>query len=179
MPGAGCSSSVGEAAAPVKKVVMRGSLLGAELNMEEKGWHAVTRVHEGSSGGWLQGNLGPLLLEMLGLRLRLGLRLGQLVILGPAPPAAPGPAPRPQAPPWGRWLDRDTNGCLNMQRIGERMQRPLELFQWKDLEALPPIGKKYQQRHKLVDDRLPKVRQRLHRAAEYRRGIDGRARNNA
>ncbi|KAJ9529286.1 hypothetical protein QJQ45_007966 [Haematococcus lacustris] len=28
-------------------------------------------------------------------------------------------------------------------------------------------------------DRLPKIRQRLHRATEYRRGIDGRARNNA
>ncbi|KAJ9526107.1 hypothetical protein QJQ45_009533 [Haematococcus lacustris] len=86
---------------------------------------------------------------------------------------------RPQAPPWGRWLDRDTNPCLNFQRIGESMQRPLELCSWKDREALPPIGKEYQQRYKRVNDRLPKVRQRLHRAAEYRRGIDGRARNNA
>ncbi|KAJ9520680.1 hypothetical protein QJQ45_007539 [Haematococcus lacustris] len=45
------------------------------------------------------------------------------------PPAQPppGPVPRPQAPPGGRWLDRDTNGCLNFQRIGESMQRPLEL----------------------------------------------------
>ncbi|KAL6760488.1 hypothetical protein V8C86DRAFT_3132462 [Haematococcus lacustris] len=43
----------------------------------------------------------------------------------------------------------------------------------------PPMGQEYQQRYKLVNDRLPKVRQRLHRAAEYRRGIDGRARNNA
>ncbi|KAJ9508153.1 hypothetical protein QJQ45_021522 [Haematococcus lacustris] len=50
---------------------------------------------------------------------------------------------------------------------------------WTDLKALPPVGKEYQQRYKLVNDRLPKVRQRLHRAAEYRRGIDGRARNNA
>ncbi|KAJ9511850.1 hypothetical protein QJQ45_004557 [Haematococcus lacustris] len=50
---------------------------------------------------------------------------------------------------------------------------------WDDLEALPPIGKEYQQRYKLVNDRLPKGRQWLHRAAEYRRGIDGRARNNA
>ncbi|KAJ9505420.1 hypothetical protein QJQ45_010343 [Haematococcus lacustris] len=65
------------------------------------------------------------------------------------------------------------------QRIGESKQRPLELCSWKDLQALPPIGKEYQQRYKLVNDRLPKVRQRLHRAAEYRRGIDGRARNNA
>ncbi|KAJ9528860.1 hypothetical protein QJQ45_000102 [Haematococcus lacustris] len=94
-------------------------------------------------------------------------------------PAAPGPAPRPQAPPGGRWLDRDTNGCLNLQRIGESRQRPIELCRWDDLEALPPIGKEYQQGYKLVNDRLPKGRQWLHRAAEYRRGIDGRARNNA
>ncbi|KAJ9512364.1 hypothetical protein QJQ45_012852 [Haematococcus lacustris] len=94
-------------------------------------------------------------------------------------PAAPGPAPPPQAPSGGRWLDRDTNGCLNFQRIGESMQRPLELCSWKDREALPPMGKEYQQGYKRVNDRLPKVRQRLHRAAEYRRGIDGRARNDA
>ncbi|KAJ9526028.1 hypothetical protein QJQ45_009440 [Haematococcus lacustris] len=83
------------------------------------------------------------------------------------------------APPWGRWLDRDTNGCLNLQRIGESMQRPLELCSYKGFEALPPVGKEYQQRYKRVNDQLPKGRQRLHRAAEYRRGIDGRARNNA
>ncbi|KAJ9525407.1 hypothetical protein QJQ45_003207 [Haematococcus lacustris] len=97
----------------------------------------------------------------------------------PPPPAPHGPAPPPQAPPGGRWLDRDTNGCLNLQRIGESRQRPIELCIWDDLEALPPIGKEYQQRYKLVNDRLPKGRQWLHRAAEYRRGIDGRARNNA
>ncbi|KAJ9525651.1 hypothetical protein QJQ45_003331 [Haematococcus lacustris] len=94
-------------------------------------------------------------------------------------PAAPGPVPPPQAPSWGRWLDRDTNSCFNFQRIGESTQRPLELCSWKDREALPRIGKEYQQGYKGVNDRLPKVRQRLHRAAEYRRGIDGRARNNA
>ncbi|KAJ9520773.1 hypothetical protein QJQ45_007632 [Haematococcus lacustris] len=97
------------------------------------------------------------------------------------PPAQPppGPVPPPQAAPWGRWLDRDTNPCLNFQRIGESKQRPLELCSWTDLRALPPVGKEYQQRYKLVNDRLPKVKHRLHRAAEYRRGIDGRARNNA
>ncbi|KAJ9526283.1 hypothetical protein QJQ45_009798 [Haematococcus lacustris] len=94
-------------------------------------------------------------------------------------PAAPGPAPPPQAPPGGRWLDRDTNGCFNLQRIGESRQRPIELCRYNDLEALPSIGKEYQQGYKLVNDRLPKGRQWLHRAAEYRRGIDGRARNNA
>ncbi|KAJ9509740.1 hypothetical protein QJQ45_011262 [Haematococcus lacustris] len=94
-------------------------------------------------------------------------------------PAASGPVPRPQAPPWGRWLDRDTNGCLNLQRIGESRQRPIELCSYKGLMSLPPVGKEYQQGYKLVNDRPPKVKQRLHRAAEYRRGIDGRARNNA
>ncbi|KAJ9505158.1 hypothetical protein QJQ45_029283 [Haematococcus lacustris] len=63
--------------------------------------------------------------------------------------------------------------------LGESRQRPIELCSWTDLEALPPIGKGYQQRYKLVNDRLPKGRQWLHRAAECRRGIDGRARNNA
>ncbi|KAJ9509347.1 hypothetical protein QJQ45_001810 [Haematococcus lacustris] len=74
------------------------------------------------------------------------------------PPAQPphGPVQRPQAPPWGRWLDRDTNPCLNFQRIGESMQRPLELCRWEGLEALPPIGKEYQQGYKRVNDRLPK-----------------------
>ncbi|KAJ9508786.1 hypothetical protein QJQ45_028095 [Haematococcus lacustris] len=97
------------------------------------------------------------------------------------PPAQPPPSPvsLPQAPPWGRWLDRDTNGCLNLQRIGESMQRSLELCSYEGLEALPPVGKEYQQGYKLVNDRLPKGRQRLHRVAEYRQGIDGRARNNA
>ncbi|KAJ9533096.1 hypothetical protein QJQ45_018188, partial [Haematococcus lacustris] len=96
----------------------------------------------------------------------------------PPAQAPPGPVQRPQTPPWGRWLDRDTNPCLNL-RIWESKQRPLELCRWEGLEALPPIGQGYHQRYKLVNDRLPKVRQRLHRAAEYRRGIDGRARNNA
>ncbi|KAJ9509668.1 hypothetical protein QJQ45_011337 [Haematococcus lacustris] len=77
--------------------------------------------------------------------------------------------PPSQAPPWGRWLDRDTNPCLNLQRIGESMQRPLELCSYEGLEALPLVGKEYQQGDKRVNDWLPKVRQRLHRAAEYRR----------
>ncbi|KAJ9513044.1 hypothetical protein QJQ45_029466 [Haematococcus lacustris] len=97
----------------------------------------------------------------------------------PPPPCSTWPRTTTQAPPGGRWLDRDTNGCLNLQRIGESMQRPIELCQWDDLEALPAIGKEYQQRYKRVNDRLPKSRQWLHRAAEYRRGIVGRARNNA
>ncbi|KAJ9519925.1 hypothetical protein QJQ45_014652 [Haematococcus lacustris] len=65
------------------------------------------------------------------------------------------------------------------ERIRKSMQRPLELRIYEGLEALSPIGKEYQQGYKLVNDRLPKGRQRLHRAAEYRRGNDGRARSNA
>ncbi|KAJ9509659.1 hypothetical protein QJQ45_011328 [Haematococcus lacustris] len=49
------------------------------------------------------------------------------------------------------------------------MQRPLELCNYEGLEALPPIGKEYEQGYKRVNDRLPKGRQRLHRAAEHRR----------
>ncbi|KAJ9526259.1 hypothetical protein QJQ45_009737 [Haematococcus lacustris] len=87
-------------------------------------------------------------------------------------PAVPRPYPHATTPGplWGRWLDRDTNGCLNFQRIGESMPRPLELCSWKDLEALPHVGKEYQQGYKRFNDRLPKFRPRLHRAAEYRRG---------
>ncbi|KAJ9522227.1 hypothetical protein QJQ45_008057 [Haematococcus lacustris] len=80
---------------------------------------------------------------------------------------------------WTSASCQDTNARCNFQRIQESMQRPLELCSWKDREALPPIGKEYQQGYKRVNDRLPKIRQRLHRAAEYRRGIDGRARNDA
>ncbi|KAJ9508563.1 hypothetical protein QJQ45_012100 [Haematococcus lacustris] len=97
----------------------------------------------------------------------------------PPAQAPPGPVPQPQAPPWGRWLDRDTNPCLNFQRIGESMQHPLELCSYEGLEALPAVGTEYQQGCKRVNDRLPKGSQRLHQAAEHRRGIDGWARNNA
>ncbi|GFH13502.1 formyl_trans_N domain-containing protein [Haematococcus lacustris] len=37
------------------------------------------------------------------------------------------------------------------------MQHPLELCSWKDREALPPIGKEYQQGYKRVNDRRPKA----------------------
>ncbi|GFH22107.1 hypothetical protein HaLaN_19518 [Haematococcus lacustris] len=68
---------------------------------------------------------------------------------------------------------------VNQRMTMGSMQCCLAAVIWTDLRALPPVGKEYQQRYKLVNDRLPKVRQRLHRAAEYRRGIDGRVRNNA
>ncbi|KAJ9512175.1 hypothetical protein QJQ45_012676 [Haematococcus lacustris] len=46
------------------------------------------------------------------------------------------PAPQP-----GRWLDRDCNAALNMQRIGESRWRPLELCWWPEQGALPARGK--------------------------------------
>ncbi|KAJ9509752.1 hypothetical protein QJQ45_011408 [Haematococcus lacustris] len=58
------------------------------------------------------------------------------------------PSATTPGPPWGMWLEQDTNGCLNFQRIGESTQRPLELCSWTDWESLPPIGKEYQQGYK-------------------------------
>ncbi|KAJ9512258.1 hypothetical protein QJQ45_012820 [Haematococcus lacustris] len=48
------------------------------------------------------------------------------------------PAPQP-----GRWLDRECNAALNMQRIGESRWRPLELCYWPEQGALPAKGKEY------------------------------------
>ncbi|KAJ9507438.1 hypothetical protein QJQ45_006421 [Haematococcus lacustris] len=48
------------------------------------------------------------------------------------------PAPQP-----GRWLDRDCNAALNMQRIGESRWWPLELCYWPEQGALPPKGKEF------------------------------------
>ncbi|KAJ9525049.1 hypothetical protein QJQ45_017394 [Haematococcus lacustris] len=50
----------------------------------------------------------------------------------------PKPAPQP-----GRWLDRDCNAALNMQRIGESKWRPLELCYWPEQGKLPAKGKEY------------------------------------
>ncbi|KAJ9505566.1 hypothetical protein QJQ45_009754, partial [Haematococcus lacustris] len=48
------------------------------------------------------------------------------------------PAPQP-----GRWLDRDCNAALNMQRIGDSKWRPLELCYWPEQGKLPAKGKEY------------------------------------
>ncbi|KAJ9520546.1 hypothetical protein QJQ45_007395 [Haematococcus lacustris] len=47
------------------------------------------------------------------------------------------------APQLGRWLDRDRNEALNMQRIGESRRRPLELCWWPKQATLPAKGKEY------------------------------------
>ncbi|KAJ9513615.1 hypothetical protein QJQ45_006081 [Haematococcus lacustris] len=65
------------------------------------------------------------------------------------------PAPQP-----GRWLDRDCNAALNMQRIGESKWRPLELCYWPDQGALPAKGKEYPGLgYKRVRDKPPKAQQ--------------------
>ncbi|GFH12020.1 hypothetical protein HaLaN_07638, partial [Haematococcus lacustris] len=65
------------------------------------------------------------------------------------------PAPQP-----GRWLDRDCNAALNMQRIGESRWRPLELCFWPDQGALPAKGKEYPGLgYKRLRDRPPKGQQ--------------------
>ncbi|KAJ9527809.1 hypothetical protein QJQ45_000363 [Haematococcus lacustris] len=65
------------------------------------------------------------------------------------------PAPQP-----GRWLDRDCNAALNMQRIGESRWRPLELCWWPDQGALPANGKEYPDLgYKRLRDKAPKAQQ--------------------
>ncbi|KAJ9517065.1 hypothetical protein QJQ45_002569 [Haematococcus lacustris] len=64
------------------------------------------------------------------------------------------PAPQP-----GRWLDRDCNAALNMQRIGESRWRRLELCYWPDQGALPAKGKEYPGLgYKRVRDKPPRPR---------------------
>ncbi|KAJ9523605.1 hypothetical protein QJQ45_007318 [Haematococcus lacustris] len=63
------------------------------------------------------------------------------------------PTPHP-----GRWLDRDCNAALNMQRIGESRWRPLELCYWPEQGALPAKGKEYPGLgYKRVRDKPPKT----------------------
>ncbi|KAJ9517475.1 hypothetical protein QJQ45_024952 [Haematococcus lacustris] len=65
------------------------------------------------------------------------------------------PAPQP-----GRWLDRDCNAALNMQRIGESRWRPLELCWWLKQAALPAKGKEYPELGcKRLRDKPPKAQQ--------------------
>ncbi|KAJ9507225.1 hypothetical protein QJQ45_004774 [Haematococcus lacustris] len=65
------------------------------------------------------------------------------------------PAPQP-----GRWLDRDCNAALNMQRIGESRWRPLELCYWPDQGALPAKGEEYPGLgYKRLRDKPPKAQQ--------------------
>ncbi|KAJ9519826.1 hypothetical protein QJQ45_013481 [Haematococcus lacustris] len=72
------------------------------------------------------------------------------------------PAPQP-----GRWLDRDCNAALNMQRIGESKWRQLELCYWPDQGALPAKGKEYPGLgYKRLRDNPPKAQQQQQQPAE-------------
>ncbi|KAJ9525714.1 hypothetical protein QJQ45_003478 [Haematococcus lacustris] len=72
------------------------------------------------------------------------------------------PAPQP-----GRWVDRDCNAALNMQRIGESRWRPLELCWWPDQGALPAKGKEYPGLgYKRVRDKPPKAQEQQQQPAE-------------
>ncbi|KAJ9512361.1 hypothetical protein QJQ45_012863 [Haematococcus lacustris] len=72
------------------------------------------------------------------------------------------PAPQP-----GRWLDRDCNSALNMQRIGESRWRPLELCYWPDQGALPAKGKEYPEHgYKRLRDKPPKAQEQQQQPAE-------------
>ncbi|KAJ9521822.1 hypothetical protein QJQ45_024665 [Haematococcus lacustris] len=53
------------------------------------------------------------------------------------------PRARLPKPNSGRWVDRDCNAALNMQRIGESRWRPSELCYWPDQGALPAKNKEY------------------------------------
>ncbi|KAJ9511884.1 hypothetical protein QJQ45_004537 [Haematococcus lacustris] len=72
-----------------------------------------------------------------------------------ARPRARLPAPQP-----GRWLDRDCNAALNVQRIGESRWRPLELCYWPEQGALPVKGKEYPNLgYKRLRDKPPQAQQ--------------------
>ncbi|KAJ9527544.1 hypothetical protein QJQ45_025818 [Haematococcus lacustris] len=77
------------------------------------------------------------------------------------------PAPQP-----GRWLDRDCNAALNMQRIGESRWRPLELCWWPQQAALPAKGKEYPGLgYKRLRDKPPQAQQQ--QPAEAQLKVEG------
>ncbi|KAJ9525670.1 hypothetical protein QJQ45_003498 [Haematococcus lacustris] len=71
----------------------------------------------------------------------------------PKQPNPKQPKPKPKGKPgglgWatpgklGKWVDRDCNAALNLQRAGESKWRPLELCRWQHRGRLPAQGKEY------------------------------------
>ncbi|KAJ9518329.1 hypothetical protein QJQ45_010195 [Haematococcus lacustris] len=58
----------------------------------------------------------------------------------------------------GKWMDRDCNAALNLQRAGESKWRPLELCRWPHRARLPASGRKYLVLGcKKLRDRAPKA----------------------
>ncbi|KAJ9517295.1 hypothetical protein QJQ45_009191 [Haematococcus lacustris] len=76
-----------------------------------------------------------------------------------AAPEPQGKATKAKPPPQpGRWVDRDCNAALNMQRIGESRWRPLELCWWPEQGALQAKGKEYPGLgYKRLRDKPPKT----------------------
>ncbi|KAJ9510150.1 hypothetical protein QJQ45_015622, partial [Haematococcus lacustris] len=76
----------------------------------------------------------------------------------------------------GRWLDRDCNAALNMQRIGESRWRPLELCYWPEQGALPAKGKEYPGLgYKRLRDKPPKAQEQQQQPAEAQEYTQGGA----
>ncbi|KAJ9530397.1 hypothetical protein QJQ45_000770 [Haematococcus lacustris] len=58
----------------------------------------------------------------------------------------------------GKWVDRDCNAVLNLQRAGESKWCPLELCRWQHRARLPAKGKEYPALgSKKLQDRAPKA----------------------
>ncbi|KAJ9525653.1 hypothetical protein QJQ45_003326 [Haematococcus lacustris] len=58
----------------------------------------------------------------------------------------------------GKWVDRDCNAALHLQRAGESKWRPLELCRWPHRGRLPAQGKEYPALgFKKLRDRAPKA----------------------
>ncbi|KAJ9527256.1 hypothetical protein QJQ45_025517 [Haematococcus lacustris] len=58
----------------------------------------------------------------------------------------------------GKWVDRDCNAALNLQRAGESKWRPLELCRWQHRGRLPAQGKEYPALgFKMLRERAPKA----------------------
>ncbi|KAJ9530532.1 hypothetical protein QJQ45_012530 [Haematococcus lacustris] len=58
----------------------------------------------------------------------------------------------------GKWVNRDCNAALNLQRAGESKWRPLELCRWPQRARLPAQGREYPALgYKVLRDRAPKA----------------------
>ncbi|KAJ9527346.1 hypothetical protein QJQ45_025612 [Haematococcus lacustris] len=58
----------------------------------------------------------------------------------------------------GKWVDRDCNAALNLQRAGESKWRPLELCRWQHRGRLPAQSKEYPALgFKMLRERAPKA----------------------
>ncbi|KAJ9517460.1 hypothetical protein QJQ45_024918 [Haematococcus lacustris] len=68
----------------------------------------------------------------------------------------------------GKWVDRDCNAALNLQRAGESKWRPLELCRWPHRGRLPAQGKEYPALgFKKLRDQAPKAQAQQHVAQQH------------